>query len=783
MKIRFIYILVFLLPVAIYSQDSYLEGFDDTTLSTEWNFQHDTYQGSVSESALLIDYNRSPESWIWDQFNIQFSNTLNIADNPYLSIKVRSDENINLVLKPENTSGGSDWLEEFIVGDGEWKEIFYELSNSSTLPIQTMYIYFDPGSTTEKMATVEIDYISIGGNITIPLNTALLEQAVIDASNLESNLVIGLEDGNNSQSDRDKLQTAIQQNEILLSSLDGSSSQSQVDSTAYALYDICTLVEQNTYFDTSMPTVDDSLTYSAKILLENLHKFKNPRFMYGMHDATGYGVNWSGDDDRSDVKDVTGSYPAFFSWDANGIVGNQSRDRFSYRMKSSHERGVVSSYCWHQYDPEGVSFYSDDIANSSQVGRSLLPGNANNEFYKNKLRTIANYAKSTRAANGRTIPIIFRPYHEHNGWWFWWGSNMPEQDYVELWKYTVDYLKNELNVHNFVYAFSPDGGQINALKPYDYRYPGDEYVDVLGLDFYFDSGTITEINRFIGHVESTVLLADSLNKVAAITEIGDRNALEINNWHTRVVLDPIKENEIASKIAYIATWRNANTEHHFAPYPGHKSELDFLDFYSDTTTVFLNNMVKGISDSLYTGKLNEKSDAAFIYRYKLNNGPQFTIQNNSIIYDGPLNFNYSNATATFDYSDLAIITIDNEYQVSDSSKVNLSIPTSYTVVSENGEVTRDYDIVINGLVSSTADIKSQEIVLDIFPLPARDFININTPELMKTINVKTINGSKIRVYDELNTKTYQIIDLTPGVHIIEVLFKNGKVSNKKIIVH
>jgi len=783
MKHILIYILVILTASVSYSQDSFIEEFEDAMLSSEWNFQHSTYEGSIVDKALFINYNRTSDSWIWDQFNIQFANTINIKENPFISIRVRSDENINLILKPENTGGGSDWLEEFIIGDGEWKELFYELTNAPSLPISTLYFYFDPGSSTEKTANVEIDYFTLGGNVSIPINTELLEQAIYDANNLNQYLIIGLENGNNLQDDKDVLESSIADYQNILTNLDDSLTQAQVDSLAYSLYDICTITEQNTFSDLSMSTVDNSLVYSAKVLLQNLHKMKGPRFMYGMHDATGYGVNWSGDDDRSDVKDVTGSYPAFFSWDANNIVGNQSKDRLSYRVKTSHNLGAVSSYCWHQYDPSGVSFYSSDITNASQVGRSLMPGNANNDFYKSKLKELANYAKSTRGINGKTIPIVFRPYHEHNGWWFWWGSDMPEQDYIDLWQYTVDYLKNDLNVHNFIYAFSPDGGQISSLKPYNYRYPGDDYVDVLGLDFYFDSGTDTEINRFIGHIETTVTLADSLNKVAAITEIGDRDALEINKWHTRVVLDPIKANELASKVAYIATWRNANTEHHFAPYPGHKSELDFLDFYSDTTTVFLNNMVKGIADSLYVDKLNEKSDAAFIYQYKLNNGPQFTIKDSSIIYDGPLNFNYTNAIATFDHSDLADITIDEEAQVSDSSRVNLSLPTFYTVNSENGQVTRDYEVIIDGLISATEQLSQNDIALDIYPLPARKFININTTDVIKTIRIRTIDGSIMGLYENIDAMVYQITDLSPGVMILEVLFKNGKVTDRKIIVH
>ena len=776
--------LMVIAPLIGIGQDSYIEDFSDATLSSEWNFPHATYAGEISDGALVVEYDRTADSWVWDQFNIQFENPFEVQENPFIKIRIRSSENINLVLKPENTTGGSDWLEEYITGDSQWNEVIFQMTNTQSLPVKAMYIYFDPGNSSDKSATVDIDYISIGEDIVIPLDTKLLERAIEDASNLSQHISIGVEDGDNSEADSTYLIESISFFEGLLSSIDDSYTQSSVDSLAYALYDVCTHIEQRTYYDLPISTVDDSLIYSAKILIKNLHKLKGPRFLYGMHDATGYGVNWSGDDDRSDVKDVTGSYPAFFSWDANQVIRDQSKNRLTYRIKSSHSQGVVTSYCWHQYDPTGVSFYSSDISNSNQVGNSLLPGNANNEFYKNKLQKIAHYAKSMRAEDGRTIPIIFRPYHEHNGWWFWWGSGMPEQDYIDLWQYTVEYLRDELNVHNLLYAFSPDGGQISNVKPYKYRYPGDEYVDILGLDFYFDSGAATEIDRFIGHVEASVALADSLGKVAAVTEIGDRDALQINKWHTKVVLDPIKQNELASKIAYLSTWRNESIEHHFAPFPGHSSEIDFLEFYSDTSTIFLNNMVKGISDNIYTDKLNEKSDAAFIFRYKLKNGPQFTMNDLLIQYGGPLNFNYSNATPIFSYSDLAAVTIDGTPQVSDSSKVNLSLPTSYTVLSENGEVERSYEVIIDNLITSTSElVNDNDVELDIYPLPAREYINIECSRLMTDIQIMNESGQLLSSVSTINSRKHQLTDLEQGLIILNITLSTGQTLIRKVIIH
>lgn len=48
---------------------------------------------------------------------------------------------------------------------------------------------------------------------------------------------------------------------------------------------------------------------------------------------------------------------------------------------------------------------------------------------------------------GELIPVIFRPYHEHNGDWFWWGKGVnSEEDYIKLWQFTVEYLRDEKDV-------------------------------------------------------------------------------------------------------------------------------------------------------------------------------------------------------------------------------------------------------------------------------------------------------------------------------------------------
>ena len=110
--------------------------------------------------------------------------------------------------------------------------------------------------------------------------------------------------------------------------------------------------------------------------------------------------------------------------------------------------------------------------------KSILPGGQNHERYKKDLRKVAEFSSSLRDDDGKLIPFIFRPFHEFDGEWFWWGAayNEPEE-FKDLWRFTVHYLRDILNVHNMLYAFSPDI-KFDSREDYLLRYPGDDYVDM-----------------------------------------------------------------------------------------------------------------------------------------------------------------------------------------------------------------------------------------------------------------------------------------------------------------
>jgi mannan endo-1,4-beta-mannosidase len=259
-------------------------------------------------------------------------------------------------------------------------------------------------------------------------------------------------------------------------------------------------------------------------------------------------------------------------------------------IKDTYKRGGINTISWHLDNPVSQKSAWDTV----QSVIHILPRGFAHASYIEELDALADFLKSCKVGFTK-VPIIFRPFHEHNGGWFWWGKgNCTEQEYIQLWRYTVNYLKNEKDLHHLIYVFSPDRSRINldsAKASYLYAYPGDDYVDVLGLDNYMDVGipwnkkTSEEQKVDLIKILRTVSeLASEKNKIAALTETG-QEGLTNKEWFTQVILNPLKENSDI-KLAYFLLWRNANVKHHYAPYVGHPVTQDFIKFFNDPYTLF-----------------------------------------------------------------------------------------------------------------------------------------------------------------------------------------------------
>lgn len=337
--------------------------------------------------------------------------------------------------------------------------------------------------------------------------------------------------------------------------------------------------------------VDKNATEQTKALLANLWAISEKGFMFGHHDDLWYGRYWYNQAGGSDTKAVCGDFPGVFSVDFASIMDNRHGNYNDVKeneirrrvILEARERGEVIVACIHINNPLNLK---DSWDNTKCIDQILTEGSDVRKRYIEWLDNLAEFANNLKDKKGDLIPIIFRPYHECTQSWSWWGTSACTSDeFVQFWRFTVKYLRDTKNVHNFLYAVSPqmdgnygENGRARLLT----RWPGDEYVDFLGMDCYHG----LNYNAFASNLEAMQKLSVEKMKPCGVTETG-AEAFKNNDYWTRYLLEPARD----KRISMIVMWRNKyvsseSDTHYYSVYPGHPSEDDFRTFYNDKATYF-----------------------------------------------------------------------------------------------------------------------------------------------------------------------------------------------------
>lgn len=262
----------------------------------------------------------------------------------------------------------------------------------------------------------------------------------------------------------------------------------------------------------------------------------------------------------------------------------------------SEEKENTTGKTYDRYDYLAADSYnlSGDCMNQ------ILPGGAYHERFNAYLDMVAEYAHQVDGT------ILFRPFHENTGSWFWWGKAFCEPEtYKSVFKYTVEYLRDEKDVHNILYVYGP-GSEAATLAEYEERYPGDAYVDMVGFDTY-DSNPVTDEEgyTFQTNFENTVRLTDEFaklhGKLFAVTETGitsDQGGLPaVGNkrpdWFMEI-LDIVTKEEY--NCCYFMIWTNYSDSSYYTPFVasvkedgtlhGHEMIDEFIEFYNDEKSIF-----------------------------------------------------------------------------------------------------------------------------------------------------------------------------------------------------
>ncbi|WP_299014806.1 glycosyl hydrolase [uncultured Polaribacter sp.] len=334
----------------------------------------------------------------------------------------------------------------------------------------------------------------------------------------------------------------------------------------------------------NVPTnfADPNLNQQAKDLYKRLINSTQKGIAFGQQQPFGTGNNFPVTNQlENDFFEVVGDYPAIAGFDLE-LIGLQPDtdsnvaflldefiNQFTAAIKKAHENGSIITISWHHVNPRGFGTPNDGSFNN--VVKGFLEGGEFRELYIRRLARAARLLNNLVDANGNSIPVLFRPWHEMNGDFFFWGEGFrTTQEYIQLWQDTIQILSEDFNVHNLLYVYAPNfvGSRAEYLK----NYPGDQFVDILGIDVY-DFRNRRFLTTAIRNLEIVENISIEKNKLFALTETGLTNVVQ-HNWFTESLYKAIR----ASSISYVMIWRNDMTTFFHAPFLGHPAAQNFTEF-------------------------------------------------------------------------------------------------------------------------------------------------------------------------------------------------------------
>ncbi|WP_437307327.1 glycosyl hydrolase [Sorangium sp. So ce388] len=203
----------------------------------------------------------------------------------------------------------------------------------------------------------------------------------------------------------------------------------------------------------------------ARNLLRYIYSLHGNKMLSGQMESTW--TSGGADYEINYIRDKTGKLPAIRGLDY--IDYNGTTDR----AIAWWNNGGIPTIMWHWGAPtKGQGYEASKM--TIDIGQALTPGTEVNRVMMADLDRTARELTRLKEAH---VPVIWRPFHELDGGWFWWSKEGPDQ-FKKLWTLMFDYYTDTYHLDNLIWVLGFDG------EPDGAWYPGDEYVDIAGADTY-----------------------------------------------------------------------------------------------------------------------------------------------------------------------------------------------------------------------------------------------------------------------------------------------------------
>lgn len=296
-------------------------------------------------------------------------------------------------------------------------------------------------------------------------------------------------------------------------------------------------VGDETYTEAVAEPCNPDATKEAKNLYKYLLSIYGKKTLSGQHAEN----NSMTDKDFQAIKKSTGKMPALMEVDFMKYSGSEiekgsdaNYDNIAKNAVTFANEGGIIAASWHwnaptQYllDDADHPWYQGFYKENTNIPLDRIMYGQDEEGYNLLLEDIDRIAEVFKTLQDKGVPVLFRPLHEANGGWFWWGA-FGEVPYKELYRMIYDRLVNYHELNNILWVWNADDPA---------WYPGNDCVDIASTDVYADSFNYgTQVNSFL-----QVNRASGRTKMTALAECG-------------VLPDPEKMAKENVHWLYTATW-------------------------------------------------------------------------------------------------------------------------------------------------------------------------------------------------------------------------------------
>lgn len=279
-------------------------------------------------------------------------------------------------------------------------------------------------------------------------------------------------------------------------------------------------------------------SYGGKYLLSNSNADEKTQRLYD-YICDNYGTHmmaaqqestWmsSPDYEMEIIEETTGKLPAirgldFMNGDFDGVVK---------RAKEWDEKGGIVTICWHT----GINGkgYTESLGDKPDFDKLLTPGT---DEYNAMMENWDKAAKALAELRDAGVPVLWRPFHEFDGGWFWWGKKGGE-NFTEIWQMMYDKYTNEYELTNLIWVLGYSGEVKNGW------YPGDEYCDIIGSDTYDGTTNVKAWKKLDAMNTGKPLTFHECGNLPKVTDFTEDGAVWswFMIWHTEYVDNQDKEN-------------------------------------------------------------------------------------------------------------------------------------------------------------------------------------------------------------------------------------------------